>query len=434
MKKLIVCILAVFVSTAMICQATSIGFVGAAGVNADIPANYGSHSWGGGTGWSTSDGSGSTPDIGLLWTSGDSDWEFHNSGNFGPIEDLHLGGDWDTNSSDAITQLDGNGGHLEIKFSTVAGVAFILNSFDLGNALDQGEDPYGFNITLTKDSDGSTNWSYTTALYVAGSHETVTANATGDLGENYTLNFDRYPVGTFTQRTGLDNLSFSQTPANTEQTTIIGFAGGASNADIPVNYCGNVTEGGAGWVTAGTPNIGLTWAGGANKWEFHTHSNFATTEDVTIGETWDKLTATTYAISQMQGYPHLEINFAVSDVGSRLVLNSFDYGHASDQPVDTYYGYDITLVKDSDGSTNWSHSTPDFEANDAEHITANAVGDFGEDYTLNFDKRDGTQANGQYSALDNLSFSEDLIPEPCTLSLIAFIGGGIFWIRRKSMK
>ena len=431
MKKLIVYILAVFVSTAMICQATTIGFVGAAGVNADIPVNYVSYAAGSGTGWTVLDGSGATPDIGLVWNSGDSDWEFHNSGNFGPVEDLHLGGGWDTNANDAITQLDGNGGHLEIKFSAPSGIAFILNSFDLGNALDQHEDAYGYNITLTKDSDGSTNWSYTTALYVAGSHETITANTTGDSGESYTLNFDRYPdTSTFTQRTGLDNLSFSQIPTKAN-TTIIGFAGVASNVDIPVNYCGNVTESGIGWTTAGTPNINLTWPG-ANVWEFHTSGNFGTTEIQTIGGTWDRPAATSTAIAQMQGYPSLEINFTVSDSGSRLVLNSFDYGHASDQPAGTYYGYDIFLIKDSDGSTNWSYSTPDFYVNDAEHITANAVGDFGEDYTLNFEKRPGTQANGQYSALDNLSFSEDVIPEPCVLSLIALIGGGIFWIRRKS--
>jgi len=179
----------------MICKATTIGFVGAADVNKDIPANYVSCAAGSGEGWTVSDGSGATPDIVLTWNSGDSDWEFHDSGNFGPVEDLHLGGAWDTNTANAVA----------------SGIAFILNSFDLGNALDQTEEAYGYNITLTKDSDGSTNWSYTTALYVAGSHEAIIANATGDSGEDYTLNFEKRP-GTQAngQYSSIDNLSFSE--------------------------------------------------------------------------------------------------------------------------------------------------------------------------------------------------------------------------------
>ena len=93
-------------------------------------------------------------------------------------------------------------------------------------------------------------------------------------------------------------------------------------------------------------------------------------------------------------------------------LNSFDIGNALDQHEDAY-GFNIFLIKDSDGSTNWSYSTPDFGASDAEHITANAVGDFGEDYTLLFEKRPAA-GNGQYSAIDNVSFSEEPISEPGT--------------------
>ena len=125
MKKITICVLIVFVCLAGISQATTVGFVGAAGVNANIPVNYVSYAAGDGEGWTVLDGSGATPDIGLIWNSGDSDWEFHNSGNFGPVEDLHLGGGWDTNANDAITQLDGNEGHLEIKFSVATGSQFI---------------------------------------------------------------------------------------------------------------------------------------------------------------------------------------------------------------------------------------------------------------------------------------------------------------------
>ena len=42
-------------------HATTVGFVGAASVNQDIPANYGSNILADGTGWTTTDGTGTTP-------------------------------------------------------------------------------------------------------------------------------------------------------------------------------------------------------------------------------------------------------------------------------------------------------------------------------------------------------------------------------------
>ena len=74
-------------------QATTIGFVGAAGVNQDIPANYGSNIATSSDGWTTADGTGATPHIGLNWGNGTRwDWEFHSANTFDAIESLHAGG------------------------------------------------------------------------------------------------------------------------------------------------------------------------------------------------------------------------------------------------------------------------------------------------------------------------------------------------------
>ncbi|RLF25792.1 MAG: hypothetical protein DRN14_07805, partial [Thermoplasmata archaeon] len=213
--------------------------VGAAAVNADIPADYGSYCGEDGQGWTVSDGTGATPDIGLSWNSGGSDWEFHNASTFAPVEDETVAGDWDASYANAVAQLqDGTvAGHLQIDFSVGPSNKLILDSFDIGNATDQGEAAYGYNISIVKASDSSTGWTYSTALFTAGDVEHVVANFTGDLGENYTLNFDREPAGPPTFRTGIDNLCFSQRPK--PYTTEIGFVGAAA---VNANFAGEVGE------------------------------------------------------------------------------------------------------------------------------------------------------------------------------------------------
>ncbi|MCA9232317.1 MAG: PEP-CTERM sorting domain-containing protein [Planctomycetales bacterium] len=219
-------------------QATTIGFVGAAGVNADLPVGYASNIAADGAGWTTSDGTGATPDVALYWGGAPDttgwDWEFHSAGTFEFVEALNAGGAWDAVSppgTNAVAQFQHQyTAPHEIKFSVPAGVAVILNSFDIGNATDQtlAESPYGFDIALIRDSDTATVWSHSTPLWDATvakggtggiREESVPVNYTGDLGESYTLRFTAVYGSTVTSaqtwRTGLDNLSFSQVPEPT---------------------------------------------------------------------------------------------------------------------------------------------------------------------------------------------------------------------------
>ena len=216
-------------------QATTIGFVGAGSNNADIPVNYASNVAADGAGWTVSDGTGATPDIGLFWGAGGTtaqgwDWEAHSAGSFQYIEALNAGGAWDaTNppSTNAVAQTQGHvdGGALEIQFLPSAGAAVVVNSFDIGLAIDQtaADGTYGFHIELLDDSDSSVVWSHDTGLWAmggAGREESVAVGYTGALGQSYTLTFARLadpndPGNGFVYRGGLDNLSFSQIPEPT---------------------------------------------------------------------------------------------------------------------------------------------------------------------------------------------------------------------------
>lgn len=214
--------------------ATTIGFVGANAVNADIPANYGSNVAADGTGWTVSDGTGATPDVTLYWGGGGSggtgwDWEFHNANTFQHVEALHAGGAWDATSpptTNAVAQLQDyrSNGALEVQFSVPADKAVVINSFDIGNATNQDafDGVYGFVINLVKDSNSSVVWTHTTPLWGLEQvprvlrEESVAVNYAGELGESYTLTFTRYNGGNAGNnevfRSGLDNLSFSQVP------------------------------------------------------------------------------------------------------------------------------------------------------------------------------------------------------------------------------
>ncbi len=217
-----------------ISHGTTIGFVGATFVNGNLPAGYGSNISGDGIGWTTTDGTGATPDVTLNWPAGPGDWEYHNSPNFSAVESLNVGGvnslgfEWDDNTAGTTNSVSQTqSGPLQIDFSVPAGIQFVLNSLDIGNAADlsAAEGPYGINLNLV-DSGGVSVWSYDTPLFGANEAESVIIGFTGAPGEDYTLNFTRIDDGTPTEivywRTGLDNLSFSQITIPEPSSMILG--------------------------------------------------------------------------------------------------------------------------------------------------------------------------------------------------------------------
>jgi hypothetical protein len=181
--------------------------------NSDLPPTLGSFAASDGSGYVTSDGTGPTPNIGLLWapTGGtvanapDIDiLEFHSAATFtgagftAPI----LQFDMDLSQHTALPA------DPTIDFTVTGGFALQLHSLEIGNATDQSEPAYRWIINVIRLSDMSTALSKTTSFMSAGNRETVTFNFTGLPNESYRLLFD--DEGANRVRTGIDNLSFSQ--------------------------------------------------------------------------------------------------------------------------------------------------------------------------------------------------------------------------------
>lgn len=184
--------------------------------NSDLPANFGSNIAADGNGFITTDGTGATPNIALLWaptggTNGvgpnpDKDvLEFHSASTFSgfglTVPVLQL----DVDTSTHGTNVPAN---PTLDFILDAGYALKFISLEIGNATDQNEPDYGWTLRLIRLADSTEVASYTTALMGPGDFELATFNYTGDAGQSYRLLFDDY--GNAQERTGIDNVKFSQ--------------------------------------------------------------------------------------------------------------------------------------------------------------------------------------------------------------------------------
>ncbi|MBB5351930.1 hypothetical protein HNR46_002169 [Haloferula luteola] len=208
---------AVLLGTLATAHATVIGFGQIGGNNTTVPSSLGSNATADGSGFVVTNGT--TPNISLTWDGG---WDIHTSGWFDPIEGQTVGGgDWDNEGGiSRIGQLD-FGTHT-IAFAVEDGYSLVLGSFDFGHTAETAGTT-SWDITLT-DSSLATVWS-TTVNFTNGQVETISPNFTGDLGEDYTLTFNRTSESYGSNgRHALDNLSFTQVP-EPSAVALLGLAG-----------------------------------------------------------------------------------------------------------------------------------------------------------------------------------------------------------------
>ena len=202
--------LAFWAGLAAVSNATILGFGQIGGSNTSIPADFGSNASGDADGIVVSNGA--TPNISLSW---DSNWDIHTSSWFSGLENKTVGGgDWDNEGNmPRVAQLDT--GYHSISFSATPGYALVLNSFDFGHTAETAGITE-WDLTLT-DASAEVVWSRSLTMNnadAATSIYTVVPNFTGEMGESYTLTFDRTEQ-TYSSngRHALDNLYFSQLAA-----------------------------------------------------------------------------------------------------------------------------------------------------------------------------------------------------------------------------
>ncbi len=384
------------------------------GNNTDVPADFSSNLDSSISG-ATIFGRG-TPGVELTWEGGVDAWELHGKGNdYWDALDTH-------DATVCIAQLQRlqTADEIAIRFTVADGVRLQLNSLDIGQYVYHlYTTPNAYTIAIKEVDGGATVYSHTTATLSPGNAEHVTLNFTGERGVDYRLVFtDNTSDGNYGG--GIDNLSFGELPADVHQ-SIIEFNGMSqgNNADVPADFASNLGSSisGVAIFGRGTPDVELTWEGGANAWDLHGKAN----------DLWDALDThdATVCIAQMEALKTTDegaITFTVAD-GVRLQLNSLDIGQFVWASYTTPNAYTIAIKEVDGGATVFSHTTATLDPGDAEHVTFNFTGEQGVDYRLVF--TDNTSDGNYGGGIDNLSFGEvpaGIILSDATVASNAVIG------------
>ncbi len=181
-------------------------------------------------------------------------------------------------------------------------------------------------------------------------------------------------------------------------TTLTGL--GATNQPVPADHGSNVV---------GTPNVTLDWSTGGN-WD--QYANWDGRGDVY------QLQASTVANPGRVVF--------TPDAGFAATITSFD--------LDEWAGGGATAVDWSiSGGTSGtlaSGTWDDFSIADGGRstVTPNVTGADGEVLTLSFAQAGG---NGEYLAIDNVTFDQVTIPEPSSMALLVLSSLGVLLRRRR---
>lgn len=178
-------------------------------------------------------------------------------------------------------------------------------------------------------------------------------------------------------------------------------AAAGDNADIALNYGSNITGNATGFVTTdgsgATPNVGLTWLGNIpNEWEYH------------AGSFWNH--ESPVHVLQMDhgaGVPPTdniaEVVFS-PEAGRAVTINSFLLVGASDQTSAPQVTWEVVGT----GISGSELVTPGSVTGNPVNVGFTGVP--GQPYTLRFMHVPGSGGSGRGTVLDDLSFSESLLP------------------------
>ena len=174
--------------------------------------NYGSNVAAESAGFTTTDGTGATPNIGITWGPlhdvRANVWEFHGSGVWGSLDALGSGGPYVQIDVDNTPSGTGFPDDPTIEFTVPAGVQVDIHGLDLAIATNYSGDLYSWTVDVVRVSDGVTVDTQSTIDIPIGAAVHLDIDFLGDVGESYRLKFDDGGRNHFS--TAMDNLSFSQ--------------------------------------------------------------------------------------------------------------------------------------------------------------------------------------------------------------------------------
>lgn len=182
-------------------NATTLTFNAGASNNTAVGSSYGTDNTADNVEFITSDGSGTTPNIALLWPG--AALEFHSDTRWADIEEVS-NDDPDTH----ILQMNQSQSNRTIQFTPDAGWSVLFNSVDFGFGTGMSAASSIGTVTITRDFDSSVVKTVSTGTLNKGTATTLDLTYTGLVGESYTLEF----TSSVSENWGaIDDLSFSQT-------------------------------------------------------------------------------------------------------------------------------------------------------------------------------------------------------------------------------
>lgn len=202
------------------------------------------------------------------------------------------------------------------------------------------------------------------------------------------------------------------TLAASSHATILGFGQlGGNNTTVPAAYGSNATANANGLTVSNgaTPNVTLAWDA---AWDIHTSNFFAPLEGTTVGgAAWDNENNVP-RVGQLDLGTHT-IGLSAAP-GFAVVLKSFDFGHTAETAGTTNWTVSLT---DASSATVWSQLV-EFVNGSTVTLSPNFTGTSGGSYTLSFLRTASTYNSDGRHGIDNFSFTQVVVPEPASASLI----------------
>ena len=202
--------------------------------------------------------------------------------------------------------------------------------------------------------------------------------------------------------------------AGTANATVMTFEGLGTNASIPDTFGDNIAaaETGISVSNGTTPNIDLTWSATGGDWQFYNDSEWqaAQLDAFNVGNTYD-----------LQFTP---------DTGFGVLVDSFVFDDYAGWQGDNKFNW--SLFQDSSAGAVIASGTG--TTTDGQNLTVNTgmATAYAGTVLLQIEKHSDNVGSGDSGqAIDSISFTQQVVPEPSSMALLGLGGLGVLLRRRR---